>query len=359
MILYPQQARGPPHPSISSQNQTSPQKRSQSTPRTPSHQKDSPHHRPSSSHHHHRHKSTDSLAGTSNNHHRTPTSPSPASMNSLKFPNFNIPPPQSIIETNPVETTNRNSDYDKRINLVRSATSVGVREHERSDTRSTHHPTTPTALHNPITNNFAHSPVLDRRDYHGLESTTPNTRRAQSNPPPGGVSTPIRTGQVAQGIIPPPMIDRSKKPGSNVFYPISAIPTNNNSSPSTKLTPKPAVPPKPRGISGNPSSSSSSQNQKSSDVSRSLFRPVHPNGTGDSQGSSLRGDDDTGQTYLNIPMNSKAAMQAAQQQQQREFLQQQQTPNVTTGYFDWRGGRLVQKHTFGSQIPIEVFIPEG
>jgi len=55
--------------------------------------------------------------------------------------------------------------------------------------------------------------------------------------------------------------------------------------------------------------------------------------------------DDTGQTYLNIPMNSKAAIRAA-------------NDTVTSGYFDWRGGRLLQKHVFGNQIPIEVFIPE-
>lgn len=231
--------------------------------------------------------------------------------------------------------------YEKRVLVHRSTTNVGpVIPEPRSDTRTTNHPTTPTSLHN----NFAHSPVLERRDNPQQNYINGHDRiRAQSNPPPGRHPGNSSNGS---GPVPPPTIDRTKKPSSsnaNVFYPAS-MPLSNSPAGNFATPPKPKPPPKPRIIPNH--------HGKSIDVNRSLFRPVSNTSKPDTQDN----DNDTGQTYLNIPMNSKGLQQVARE---REFIQQQQQQsNVTSGVFDWRGGRLVQAHVFGNQIPIEVFIPE-
>ncbi|CAL8124212.1 unnamed protein product [Orchesella dallaii] len=261
---------------------------------------------------HSRVKSSDNLASSS----RTPTSPSPASMNSLKFPNFNIPPPCSVIDTQGDSTLT-----DKRVTIHRSHTSVG------QSTSSSHHHNVPehrqnghhsTTQNNPTTaptmNNFAHSPVFEKRDVE---------KRAQSIPPPSSRPSSKHFAQPTPFI--PPVIDRTKKPSSSGgFYPVSPQQLTAVSKPSTPV--KPVPPPKPK-LPSLPKYHV--QNQAHQQATSSMDESP----------------DDTGQTYLNIPMNSKAAIRAA-------------NDTVTSGYFDWRGGRLVQKHVFGNQIPIEVFIPE-
>lgn len=356
---------------------------------------------------HTRHKSTDSLAGPPNAVSSPPppppqqpqpstssqvssgqlqsaTSPSPASLNSLiKFPNFNIPPPCSVMEqsdtTTVLDSTTKNQN--QRITLHRSHTSVGsgvqniqaqdsrLNTSLNLDARNNNHQappsTTPTSLKSTgtggagmlhsTTNNFAHSPVPDRREF----PDPGGNRRAQSNPPGARPSTGkhgfVSTGAPG-GVVPPPppVIDRSKKPASqtscsnpNVFYPITMVtaqtqgqgkgPSSSTSTAPVSTPAKPVPPPKPKivpralersGDTGNP-------RRNGSNNASNLHELLHQ--------ESNDSIDDTGQTYLNIPMNSKAAIQAHVQQQQFQQQQQQQFLNVSSGYFDSRGGRLVQK----------------